>query len=251
MKRRNFLQDMGLAGAAIGVSGVSAVTCQTPKSGSNNVQQNSAPNGNKLTPPSKGKIPVAFLISRGVTMIDYAGPWEVFQDVHVPSRGSDMDEQMPFELFTVSDTTETVEGSAGLKIVPNYAFQTAPLPKIVVIPAQGGRTQSMFEWLGKVSQTADVVMSVCTGAFILAKAGMLSGKPATTHHDFIDRLAKEYPDIQIKRGLRFIEGPKISTAGGLTSGIDLALRVVERYFGREVAEATATYMEYQSKSWIV
>lgn len=251
MKRRNFLQDMSLAGAAMGISSISAAACQTPKSESKNMQPGDAPNGNKLTPPSKGKIPVAFLISRGVTMIDYAGPWEVFQDVHVPGRGSDMDDQMPFELFTVSDTTETVVGSAGLKIVPNYAFQTAPLPKVVVIPAQGGRTQSMFEWLGKVSQTADVVMSVCTGAFILAKAGMLAGKPATTHHDFIDRLAKEFPDIQIKRGLRFIEGPKISTAGGLTSGIDLALRVVERYFGRKVAETTATYMEYQSKSWIV
>lgn len=251
MKRRNFLQDLGLAGAAMGVSSISAAACQTPKSESKNMQPSHASNGNKLTPPTKGKIPVAFLISRGATMIDYAGPWEVFQDVHVPTRGSDMDDQMPFDLFTVSDTTETVVGSAGLKIVPNYAFQTAPLPKVVVIPAQGGRTQSMFEWLGKVSQAADVVMSVCTGAFILAKAGMLSGKPATTHHDFIDRLAKEFPDIQIKRGLRFIEGPKISTAGGLTSGIDLALRVVERYFGREVAEATATYMEYQSKSWIV
>jgi transcriptional regulator GlxA family with amidase domain len=251
MKRRNFLQDLGLAGAAIGVSGVSAATSQTPKSENKKMQQNYASNGNKLTPPSKGKIPVAFLISRGATMIDYAGPWEVFQDVHVPSRGSDMDEQMPFELFTVSDTTEPVEGSGGLKIVPNYTFQTAPLPKVVVIPAQGGRTLSMFQWLGKVSESADVVMSVCTGAFILAKAGMLAGKPATTHHDFIDRLAKEFPDIQIKRGLRFIEGPKISTAGGLTSGIDLALRVVERYFGRDVAEATAYYMEYQSKSWIV
>lgn len=241
MKRRNFLQGMSLAGAAIGVSGFSAV----------NIEPLDAPNGNKLTPPSKGKIRVAFLISKGVTMIDYAGPWEVFQDVHVPNRGSDHNDQMPFELFTVSDTTEIVVGSAGLKIVPNYSFQTAPLPQVVVIPAQGGRTQAMFDWLGKVNQTADVVMSVCTGAFILAKAGLLRGKPATTHHDFIDRLAKEFPDIEIKRGLRFIEGPKISTAGGLTSGIDLALRVVERYFGRDVAEATATYMEYQSKGWIV
>jgi transcriptional regulator GlxA family with amidase domain len=64
-------------------------------------------------------------------------------------------------------------------------------------------------------------------------------------------LAKEFPDIDVKRGLRFVEGEKISTAGGLTSGFDLALRVVERYFGREIAQNTATYMEYQSKGWIV
>ena len=97
----------------------------------------------------------------------------------------------------------------------------------------------------------DVTISVCTGAFQLAKAGLLSGKSATTHHDFIDRLAKMYPDINVKRGLRFVEGEKISTAGGLTSGIDLALRVVDRYFGRETAQNTAFYMEYQSKQWIV
>ena len=106
-------------------------------------------------------------------------------------------------------------------------------------------------WLKKVSQTADVTMSVCTGAFHLAKAGLLSGKIATTHHEFFDKLEREYPDIHVKRGVRFVEGERISTAGGLTSGTDLALRVVERYFGREVAQRTANYMEYQSTGWIV
>jgi transcriptional regulator GlxA family with amidase domain len=94
-------------------------------------------------------------------------------------------------------------------------------------------------------------MSVCTGAFHLARAGLLAGKPATTHHEFLDKLERQFPDIQVKRGVRFVEGEKISTAGGLTSGTDLALRVVERYFGRDVAQTTATYMEYQSKGWIV
>ena len=233
---------MALASAAIAGTSYADVT---------NVLALSASNENKLTPPKTGKIPVAFLISQGATMIDYAGPWEVFQDVHVPNRGSDHADQMPFELFTVSDTTEIVVGSAGLKLVPNYSFENAPSPKVVVIPAQGGRSRSMFEWLAKVSETADVVMSVCTGAFILAKAGMLNGRAATTHHDYLDPLAKQFPDIQIKRGLRFVEGQKVSTAGGLTSGIDLALRVVERYFGREVAQTTAIYMEYQSDGWKV
>jgi putative intracellular protease/amidase len=250
MKRRKFLQNTALTGAAIGVSCISGAPVHM-QSQSKNAKVVSSDNGNKLTPPTKGKIAVAFLISRGATMIDYAGPWEVFQDVHSPNRGADMESQMPFELFTISDSTDAVIGSGGLKIVPNYSFQTAPLPRVIVIPAQGGRSEAMFEWLRKASKTADVVMSVCTGAFILAKAGMLAGKPATTHHGFIDMLAKEYPDIDIQRGFRFIEGPKISTAGGLTSGIDLALRVVERYFGRDVAQATADYMEYQSRGWVV
>jgi transcriptional regulator GlxA family with amidase domain len=158
---------------------------------------------------------------------------------------------MPFELYTVSETTAALRGSAGLQLVPDFTFETAPQPKVVVIPAQGGGSPAMYEWLRKVSTTSDVTMSVCTGAFILAKAGLLAGKSATTHHDFADRLAQMFPDVEVKRGLRFVEGPKISTAGGLTSGIDLALRVVERYFGRPVAQATATYMEYQGTGWIV
>jgi len=211
----------------------------------------SASNRNRLTAPEKGNIPVAFVISRGVTVIDFAGPWEVFQDVHIDQRGETMDEKMPFQLFTVSEKIEPIIGSAGLKLVPDYTFETAPSPKVVVVPAQGGATPAMLEWLRKSSETADVIMSVCTGAFVLAKAGLLSGKSATTHHEFIDALVKRYPEIDVKRGLRFVEGPRISTAGGLTSGIDLALRVVERYFGREAAQATANYMEYQSKGWIV
>ena len=205
--------------------------------------------GNKLTPPAKGKIPVAFAISDGVTVIDFAGPWEVFQDVMIRERGKDMDEQMPFELFTVSEKIEPLTGSGGLKLVPDYTFDTAPQPKIIVVPAQRG-SQSLHAWLRKVSPETDVTMSVCTGAFQLGKAGLLAGKSATTHHDFLERFEKTFPDVSVKRGLRFVENEKISTAGGLSSGIDLALRVVDRYFGRDVAQATATYMEYQSKGWI-
>ena len=208
-----------------------------------------APGENKLTPPAKGKIPVAFAISAGVTVIDFAGPWEVFDDVHVQNRGKEMDEQMPFQLFTVSEILEPLTGSGGLKLVPDYTFASAPAPKVVVVPAQRG-SAALHEWLRKVTATTDVTMSVCTGAFQLAKAGLLTGKTATTHHDFIDQFAKSFPDVTVKRGLRFVEGEKISTAGGLTSGIDLALRVVDRYFGREVAQATAAYMEYQSTGWI-
>ena len=201
---------------------------------------------NKLTPPD-GPIPVAFAMSRGATMIDFAGPWEVFQDVMVVTKGN---HRHPFSLYTVSERTEPIEASGGMKITPDYTFETAPTPKVVVIPAQAGST-ALHAWLRKIVDSTDVTMSVCTGAFQLGRAGLLSGKEATTHHDFFDQFAKAFPDVKLKRGLRFVEGGKISTAGGLTSGIDLALRVVERYFGRETAEQTAFYMEYQSKGWIV
>jgi len=239
MKRREFISQsacLGVVAATGSVSDIFAGNFLTPEA-------------TKLTPPAKGKIPVAFAISEGVTVIDFAGPWEVFQDVHVRDRGTDMEEQMPFQLYTVSERTDDITGSGGLKLVPDYTFDTAPQPKVIVVPAQRG-SRALHAWLRKVSPATDVTMSVCTGAFQLGKAGLLSGKSATTHHDFFNQFEKAFPDVSLKRGLRFVENEKISTAGGLTSGIDLALRVVDRYFGRDVAQATATYMEYQSKGWI-
>jgi len=243
MKRREFITQtagLGVVVAAAGAPGypfsvIPPVSIETSSS--------------KLTPPAKGKIPVAFAISEGATVIDFAGPWEVFQDVHVSDRGSNHDEQMPFQLFTVAEKIETITGSGGLKLVPDYTFENVPTPKVVVVPAQRG-SQALHAWLRKIAPSTDLVMSVCTGAFQLGKAGLLNGKSATTHHEFLDRFAQTFPEVAVKRGLRFVEEDKISTAGGLSSGIDLALRVVDRYFGRDVAQATATYMEYQSKGWI-
>jgi transcriptional regulator GlxA family with amidase domain len=204
----------------------------------------------KLVPPDKGKIPVAFVISNHATMIDFTGPWEVFQDCHVHGRGATMDEMMPFELFTVAETAEAVRVTGGMKVVPDYTIENAPQPRVIVVPAHRSTPRSR-EWIVKASEKADLTMSVCTGAFVLANAGLLKGRPATTHHDFFDEFTKAFPDVSLRRGLRFVESGRIATAGGLTSGIDLALRVVERYFGREVAQTTATYMEYQSTGWRV
>jgi transcriptional regulator GlxA family with amidase domain/YHS domain-containing protein len=178
-------------------------------------------------------------------MIDFAGPWEVFQDVMVPGR---MDH--PFRLYTVSESTSPIRTSGGMKIVPDYTFENAPAPKVIVIPAQSQPNEATLEWIRKSTKTTDVTMSVCTGAFLLAKTGLLSGKAATTFHGAFVSFANEFPDIHLKRGARFVEDGNLASAGGLSSGIDLALRVVERYFGREVAEKTAYNMEYQGLGWI-
>jgi transcriptional regulator GlxA family with amidase domain len=99
-------------------------------------------------------------------------------------------------------------------------------------------------WLREVARRADLLMSVCTGAFVLAQTGLLDGRTATTHHQSYDALASEFPKVRVVRGRRFVEHDHIASAGGLTSGIDLALRVVERYLGRPAANATTGYMEY-------
>ena len=201
---------------------------------------------NPLTPPAQGTIPVAFLISDGAVMIDFAGPWEVFQDVHIPTR---MD-HMPFRLYTVAETRKPIEASGGMKIVPDYTIANAPAPKVIVIPAQSRLSEATKQWVRNAAKNADVTMSVCTGAFALASTGLLSGKPATTHHSAFASLAAQYPDIQVKRGARFVEAGNVATAGGLSSGIDLALRVVERYYGTEAARQTAFDMEYQGQGWM-
>lgn len=203
----------------------------------------------KLEPPKKGKIKVAFVMTNGATMIDFAGPWEVFQDVHIPLRGESMDDQMPFELYTVSQSRRPIRTSGGMKVIPDYTFDDAPMPDIVVVGAQRG-SKDLPAWLRKVAGEVDVLMSVCTGAFKLADAGLLDGKRATTHHDFFDSFERKFPKVELIRGRRFVEADGvIASAGGLTSGIDLALHVVSRYFGESVAAKTAEYMEYESDGW--
>jgi transcriptional regulator GlxA family with amidase domain len=200
----------------------------------------------KAPVPATGRIPVAFVIAPGATVIDFAGPWEVFQDVMLPDRG--MYDAHPFRLFTVGPSREPVRVSGGLQIVPDYTFDDAPDPKVIVVPALQGSPR-MHEWLRSASAKADLTMSVCTGAFALADAGLLNGRAATTHHEFLDRFERFYPLIKVRRDVRYVEGPRIATAGGLTSGIDLALRVVARYFGQQVAQRTASFMEHTSTGW--
>jgi putative intracellular protease/amidase/YHS domain-containing protein len=198
-----------------------------------------------LKPPAEGNIPVAFLISEGAVIIDFCGPWEVFRDVNIPGRA-----EHPFRLYTVSESTSPIRASGGMKIVPDYTVANAPAPKVIVIPAQSEPSTAMLEWIRKATKNTDVTMSVCTGAFVLAKTGLLSGKAATTFHAAFGRFAMQFPDIHLKRGARFVEDGNLATAGGLSSGIDLALRVVERYYGREVARKTAYTMEYQGQGWM-
>jgi transcriptional regulator GlxA family with amidase domain len=132
--------------------------------------------------------------------------------------------------------------------VPDYSYETAPQAKVIVIPAQDS-SEAMLQWIRKSSTGADLTMSVCVGAILLAKTGLLNGKSATTHHDAYKYFAKEFPKVQVVRGVRYVEEGNLATSGGLASGMDLALHVVERYFGKEVAEATAYNLEYQGQGW--
>jgi transcriptional regulator GlxA family with amidase domain len=199
-----------------------------------------------LKPPSDGKpIAVAFVLTDGVTVIDFAGPWEVFQDAGGPD-GVDH-----FQLFTVGPSKKPVHTSGGMTVVPDYSFDDSPPARIVVVPGQGrGGAPGLPDWLRRKYKETDVVMSVCTGAFQLGKAGLLDGKQATTHHSYYDDFQKSFPKATLVKNRRYVQSDEvIYTAGGLTSGIDLALHIVDQYFGRDVAQKTVDYMEYQSTGW--
>jgi putative intracellular protease/amidase/YHS domain-containing protein len=237
--------ELGLL-AAITLTVLGQLSGSNPaKAPSGHENDQSAVKTNPLKPPAQGSIPVAFLISEGAQMIDFTGPWEVFQDVVIPGRAD-----QPFRLYTVSESTSPIHASGGMKIVPDYTFENAPEPKVIVIPAQSKPSEATLEWLRKSTKTTDVTMSVCTGAFVLAKTGLLSGKAATTYHGAFVRFADQFPEVHLKRGARFVEDGNLATAGGLSSGIDLALHLVERYFGREVTQKTAYDMEYQGLGWM-
>ncbi|MBU0863475.1 MAG: DJ-1/PfpI family protein [Alphaproteobacteria bacterium] len=137
--------------------------------------------------------------------------------------------------------------------VPNYSVADAPRPDIVVIPAmdidQVGPT--VLDWLREVHKTTQVTMSVCNGSYVLAKAGLLDGRTATAHHRGFGMLRAMFPAVNVIRGKRWVEDGRLATSGGLTSGQDLAMRVVERYFGRAAAKKTARQLEYRGQGWMV
>jgi putative intracellular protease/amidase/YHS domain-containing protein len=245
MNRRELLTQSAAAGMAAAITGsraFNAAAAAPPEA--QGIEQSSAPPA-PLTPPASGSIPVAFVLAPHAVVIDFAGPWEVFQDTTVPGRATP-----PFSLYTVAESTRPITASGGMLITPNYSFDTAPLPKIIVIPAQHEPTEKLLNWIRTAHKTADVTMSVCTGADVLAATGLLAGKSATTHHTAYRELAMDHADIIVQRGVRFVEDGKLASSGGLSSGIDLALHIVERYFGRDVATQTAFQMEYQGQGWL-
>lgn len=194
-------------------------------------------------------IKVAFVVSEGANLMDIAGPWEVFQDTML----DDDKETMPFELYTVAPSRAplhtTGSGRPGMTITPDYSFADAPAPDIVVVGAQSGSAE-LREWIRHQHAAGKTLLSVCTGAFQLARAGLLNGKSATTHHWYFGNFAEEFPEIKLLREVRFVQADTHTyTAGGLTSGVDLSLHIVAEYFGQLQAQRTANYMEYQGTGW--
>ncbi|WP_394840832.1 DJ-1/PfpI family protein [Pendulispora brunnea] len=182
------------------------------------------------------KLRVGFAISEGFNVMDMAGPWETFQDVVVR-------DEMACELTTVAGSHALVEGTGGMRVEARWSYADAPQFDVIVVGAQKGGP-ALHEWLRAQAKGARVIMSVCTGAFQLARAGLLHGRSATTHHDYYDAFEREFTHVKLVRGPRFVDEGSVCSAGGITSGVHLAIHVVARIFGEDVANATARELEF-------
>jgi transcriptional regulator GlxA family with amidase domain len=230
MNRKDLLLSGGVALAA-------ALSNPTIASATDGNDLTMTPNlGKPLTVPKVGLPRIAVLIGPDTVAIDAIGPWESF------NNATDEHFNSLFTTLTVAATMHPVSVE-GLWVTPHYTFENVPTPNVVVIPAQRNLPESIA-WVKDVSAHTDVVMSVCTGAFLLAKTGLLDGLSATTHHAAYVRFEKQFPKIKLVRGPRYVENHDVATAGGESSGIDLALRVIERYHGPQAAAESSYNMEH-------
>jgi putative intracellular protease/amidase len=178
---------------------------------------------------------VAILLFNSVEIIDFAGPWEVFGGAG-------------YHVFSVAEKADPVTTVYGQKITADYTFENSPKADVLLVPGGGVKgavaNTKLINWVQDKAKESKYVMSVCTGAFILAKAGLLDGLSATTVSGGIDRLATAGRNIKVVYDKRYVDNGKIITTAGLSSGIDGSFYLVSKMLGKGVAQQTALGIEY-------
>lgn len=194
---------------------------------------------------------VAILIFNDVEVLDFCGPFEVF------SVTGQQNELTPFNVYTVAEYSP-VSARNKLSINPHYTLENCPKPDILVIPGGGGRradgtsygtrkemeNQLLLDWINQYYPDVECILSVCTGALVLAKAGLVDGVAATTHHGAFGELRKLVPSAEVRENERVVDSGKMVFSGGISAGIDAAFYLVAKFLGKETALETAAYMEY-------
>jgi transcriptional regulator GlxA family with amidase domain len=189
---------------------------------------------------------LAILIFDDVEVLDFCGPFEVFS---VANRFTD---PPAFSVLTVAEKAEPILTRGGLSVNPHHRFADCPVPDILLVPGGQGTRKEMhnsvlIDWIRQMSSKAELVLSVCTGALLLAKVGLLDGLEATTHHGAIDLLRQTAPKAIVPADRRFVDNGKVICSAGIAAGIDMSLHVVSRLLGQEIAKKTARQMEYPSQ----
>lgn len=201
-----------------------------------------------LHPEKRKKIQVrnvAIVLYEGVELLDWAGPAEVFNVAQT------VDGQSGFNVYTVAEKAEPIVSQGFVKVTPQYTFENAPKPDIVVFP--GGsvrnfqRSHAAMAWAKATASEAEIAMSVCNGAFVLADSKLLENKNVNTHWTAIRQLRRQVPSATVLENVRFVDNGQIVTTAGISAGIDGALHIVERLMGTQAAKLTAKAMEYNWK----
>lgn len=193
-------------------------------------------------------IHVGIYVYPEVEVLDFAGPFEVFSTASRIAPRVNPAAPVPFEVTLVAAQGGPVKARGGFTVVPDATLAAHPPLDLVLVP--GGvhepelERPELAEWLGRQARSARLVASVCTGAFLLARAGLLSGLEVTTHWEDVGDLRRAFPALAVREDARWIEHERIMTSAGISAGLDMSLRIVARFAGEELAERTARQMDY-------
>jgi transcriptional regulator GlxA family with amidase domain len=176
-------------------------------------------------------------------VLDFSGPFEVFTTASRICPTGD-----PFTVFLVGETGQVVTARGGYRVMPSYGFDNHPTFDVLIVVG-GVHTEEMHkpnvtDWISQQAQKAKLVASVCTGAFLLAQAGVLTTQNVTTHWGDIPDLRASYPDLTVHESSRWVDEGSVVTSGGISAGIDMSLHLVSRLHSMELAEKTAIQMEF-------
>jgi transcriptional regulator GlxA family with amidase domain len=191
---------------------------------------------------------VGILLFPEVEVLDFCGPFEVFTVTRL-NESKRREEPSPFRVLLVADSAEPVFAAGGMRVVPDCTTTVCPALDVLVVPGGWGTREQMknprlIDWIRQRAPKVETVTSVCTGSLLLGQTGILDGRRATTHWASLSLLRERFPKINVVDDQHIVEEDKILTSAGISAGIDLALRIVSRYFGEPVARNTARYMEY-------
>jgi transcriptional regulator GlxA family with amidase domain len=191
---------------------------------------------------------VGILVFRDVEILDFCGPYEVFSVTRLKQERR-REEPSPFQVMLVAEHTDPIEASGGLRVIPDFTLGDCPPLDVLVVPGGWGtreqiNNEALIQWIGEQARQVETLTSVCTGSMLLGQAGLLDGRRATTHWRSLTWMREAFPSVRVEDRLHVVEDGHILTSAGISAGIDLALRVVARYYGEAVARATAQQMEY-------